>query len=83
MPHVSIVDLTTLVASALRASGATESQAHAAAKYLVAADAQGLATHGVARVPLGWRSVNLTWEDGHWWFHRSPTGQDWWRVRYW
>lgn len=52
MPFVSIPDLTTLVASALRASGASDSQAHAAAKYLVAADAQGLATHGVARVPL-------------------------------
>jgi (2R)-3-sulfolactate dehydrogenase (NADP+) len=44
--------LTTLVASALRSSGASETQARAAAKYLVAADAQGLATHGVARVPL-------------------------------
>ncbi len=35
------------------------------------------------RVPLGWRSVSLTWEDGNWWFHRNPTGHDWWRVRYW
>jgi hypothetical protein len=35
------------------------------------------------RVPLGWRSVCLTWEDGHWWFHRNPTGHDWWRIRYW
>jgi hypothetical protein len=35
------------------------------------------------RVPLGWRSVSLTWEDGTWWFHRNPTGHDWWRVRYW
>jgi BON domain len=34
------------------------------------------------QVPLGWRSVSLTWEDGHWWFHRNPTGHDWWRVRY-
>jgi hypothetical protein len=34
------------------------------------------------RVPLGWRSVSLTWEDGNWWFHRNPTGHDWWRVRY-
>ena len=34
------------------------------------------------RVPLGWRSVSLTWEDGHWWYHRNPTGHDWWRVRY-
>lgn len=35
------------------------------------------------RVPLGWRSVSLTWEDGHWWYHRNPTGHDWWRIRYW
>jgi hypothetical protein len=35
------------------------------------------------KVPLGWRSVSLTWEDGHWWFHRNPTGHDWWRIRYW
>jgi hypothetical protein len=34
------------------------------------------------RVPLGWRSVSLTWDDGHWWFHRNPSGHDWWRVRY-
>jgi hypothetical protein len=34
------------------------------------------------RVPLGWRSVSLTWEDGHWWYHRNPTGHDWWRIRY-
>ena len=34
------------------------------------------------RVPLGWRSVSLTWEDGNWWFHRNPTAHDWWRVRY-
>jgi (2R)-3-sulfolactate dehydrogenase (NADP+) len=52
MPSVSISDLTSLVASALRTSGASESQARAAAKYLVAADAQSLATHGIARVPL-------------------------------
>ncbi len=34
------------------------------------------------KVPLGWRSVNLTWEDGNWWFSRQPTGHDWWRIRY-
>jgi (2R)-3-sulfolactate dehydrogenase (NADP+) len=43
--------LTVLAADALRASGASESMARIAAKYLVAADAQGLGTHGVARVP--------------------------------
>ncbi len=34
------------------------------------------------RVPMGWRSVSLTWEDGTWWFYRNPSGHDWWRVRY-
>jgi len=43
--------LTALAADALRASGASDSMARIAAKYLVAADAQGLGTHGVARVP--------------------------------
>ncbi len=35
------------------------------------------------KVPLGWRSVNLRWQDGHWWYGRTATGHDWWRVRYW
>lgn len=34
------------------------------------------------RIPLGWRSVSLTWQDGCWWYHRNPTGHDWWRIRY-
>src|SRR4051812_27473103 len=51
MARVSIDDLTSLAARALRTSGASQKAAEIAAKYLVAADAQGLATHGVARVP--------------------------------
>lgn len=35
------------------------------------------------RVPLGWRSVSLTWADGHWWYGKNATGHDWWRIRYW
>jgi hypothetical protein len=35
------------------------------------------------KVPLGWRSVKLEWEDGHWWFRKTPTAHDWWRLRYW
>jgi hypothetical protein len=35
------------------------------------------------QIPLGWRSVSLTWEDGHWWIGRNATGHDWWRIRYW
>jgi hypothetical protein len=35
------------------------------------------------RVPPGWRSVKLEWQDGHWWFSKTATKYDWWRVRYW
>jgi hypothetical protein len=35
------------------------------------------------KVPLGWRSVKLTWEDGNWWYARVACGHDWWRIRYW
>src|SRR3954468_21629025 len=51
MPILSIDALTTLAAEALRKQGAVDAAARTTAKYLVAADAQGLGTHGVARVP--------------------------------
>jgi hypothetical protein len=35
------------------------------------------------KVPLGWRSVKLEWDDGHWWLGRTSTPQDHWRVRFW
>jgi hypothetical protein len=35
------------------------------------------------QVPLGWRSVKLEWQDGHWWFSPVATKHDWWRLRYW
>ena len=35
------------------------------------------------KVPLGWRSVTMTWEDGHWWYGRTSTPHDYWRVRFW
>ena len=35
------------------------------------------------KVPLGWRSVTLEWQDGHWWLGRNSTKYDYWRVRYW
>src|SRR5262249_48338513 len=35
------------------------------------------------KIPLGWRSVKLEWEDGHWWFRQTATGHDWWHIRYW
>jgi BON domain len=35
------------------------------------------------KVPLGWRSVTLEWEDGHWYFGKRSTPHDYWRVRFW
>jgi hypothetical protein len=35
------------------------------------------------KVPLGWRSVKLEWQDGHWWFSKLATNHDLWRLRYW
>jgi hypothetical protein len=35
------------------------------------------------KVPLGWRSVTLEWEDGHWWMGRRAVAHDFWRVRFW
>lgn len=35
------------------------------------------------KVPLGWRSVKLEWEDGHWYYGRISTPHDYWRVRFW
>jgi (2R)-3-sulfolactate dehydrogenase (NADP+) len=51
MARIPITELAALAADALRASGASETMARVTAKYLVAAEAQGLATHGVMRVP--------------------------------
>jgi hypothetical protein len=35
------------------------------------------------KVPLGWRSVKLEFEDGHWWFSKTSCMYDYWRIRYW
>jgi hypothetical protein len=35
------------------------------------------------KIPPGWRSVKLEWEDGYWWFSKHATKWDWWRLRYW
>ena len=35
------------------------------------------------KVPLGWRSVKLEWDDGHWWYSKLQCKHDWWRLRYW
>ena len=36
------------------------------------------------KVPLGWRSVTLYWQDGPWYFSSSTVANkcDWWRLRY-
>jgi hypothetical protein len=34
------------------------------------------------KVPLGWRSVKLEWDDGYWWFSTLATRYDWWRMRF-
>lgn len=51
MPTHSISDLTTLATNALRRAGASADMAAATAAALVAAEAQGLASHGLSRVP--------------------------------
>ncbi len=35
------------------------------------------------KVPLGWRSVKLQWDDGYWWYSRVGCKHDWWKLRYW
>jgi (2R)-3-sulfolactate dehydrogenase (NADP+) len=52
MPTLTIKDLTDLAARALRRAGASRSMALATARALVAADTEGLSTHGVSRVAL-------------------------------
>jgi hypothetical protein len=39
--------------------------------------------HPFPKIPLGWRSVKLEWDDGHWWYSRTATKYDWWRLRFW
>jgi len=51
MPHYTIGSLTDLACRALARAGANPDMARATAAALVAADAQGLASHGVSRVP--------------------------------
>ena len=39
--------------------------------------------HPFPKVPLGWRSVTLKWDDGHWWLKANAQKRDWWILRYW
>jgi hypothetical protein len=34
------------------------------------------------KVPLGWRSVTLQWDDGNWWYSKHATKYDWWQLRF-
>lgn len=52
MSRIALADLSALATRALVASGASPSMALAAARTLVDADAQGLGTHGVARLSV-------------------------------
>ncbi len=35
------------------------------------------------KIPPGWRSIELTWQDGSWWYGKKAKSHDWWRIRYW
>ena len=52
MPHITLPALTDLASRALQRAGASPVMADSAARALVAADAQGIGSHGVSRVPL-------------------------------
>jgi (2R)-3-sulfolactate dehydrogenase (NADP+) len=64
MPRVALAELTALVTRALEHAGASAAMAEPTAKALVAADAQGLASHGVARVTQYAAHVRLGRVDG-------------------
>jgi len=64
VPRVSIDELTALATRALERAGASTAMAGATAKALVAADAQGLASHGVSRVPQYAAHLRLGRVDG-------------------
>ena len=64
MPRVALSELTVLASRALERAGASRAMADATAKALVAAEAQGLASHGVSRVPQYAAHVRLGRVDG-------------------
>jgi (2R)-3-sulfolactate dehydrogenase (NADP+) len=64
MPQVALSELTALASHALERAGASPAMAEATALALVAADAQGLASHGVSRVPQYAAHIRLGRVDG-------------------
>jgi (2R)-3-sulfolactate dehydrogenase (NADP+) len=65
MPRIALIELTDLAARALERAGASAAMAAATARALVAADAQGLASHGVSRVPQYAAHIRLGRVDGN------------------
>jgi (2R)-3-sulfolactate dehydrogenase (NADP+) len=65
MPKVDVSELTALATRALERAGAGTGMAEVTARALVAADAQGLASHGVARVPQYAAHLRLGRVDGN------------------
>jgi (2R)-3-sulfolactate dehydrogenase (NADP+) len=64
MPSIDLETLTTLAARALQGAGAASAAAASTARALVAADAQGLASHGVSRIPQYAAHLRLQRVDG-------------------
>lgn len=64
MPRIGETELVVLASAALSASGARVASADSTARALVAADMQGLASHGVARVPQYATHLRLGRVDG-------------------
>jgi (2R)-3-sulfolactate dehydrogenase (NADP+) len=65
MPRIAIHELAKLAERALERAGASAAMAEATAQALVAADAQGLASHGVSRVPQYAAHIRLGRVDGN------------------
>lgn len=65
MPMIVLPELETLTTRALQAAGASALQAASTARALVAADAEGLASHGVSRVAMYASHLRAGRVDGH------------------
>jgi (2R)-3-sulfolactate dehydrogenase (NADP+) len=64
MPKVALNELASLATWALERAGASAATAQSTARALAAADAQGLASHGVSRVPQYAAHIRLGRADG-------------------
>lgn len=64
MPRLSLHEIESLAFDGLRRAGATEAMARATAGALARADAQGIASHGISRVPQYGAHIKLGRVDG-------------------